>query len=923
MDPLAVHLQARPVKDRPVASDQGWWMEYVHHCVFCGWSRAASSPTLLAPSCARCGCTLRAATAEEWSRTGGTLPEESHATQRGHDVTAMFAALVAIPVLLPVLGVHVGDITFVIPFGLLLFATARAAGAARRAVERRGMWWVLAGAAGTATGSSALAVATAVAGSSSRIAFYVGSAASLLLVLAMTLWARRVLDGVRMEQLVDALLLGCVLSAGAIYFVAVPGFAHGGPVLTGVFLTDLVALLVAALATVGRSGDRHRRVGWWLTATCAGAMLGDALVALESGGLVADGLPTAVLWAAAGYCVAVAAEIDVPRPEDRDDAELGSGGRWLLVRVVLPIVAVLAFPLTMLALSVTGQLGTWGLVFFGSFFAVVLALAFGRQAWLLIDNQRAVTRERRLRQEAMRRNEELEALTGLATTMTQTLEEPPIIEKALGVLHLAARATSSALYTHEDNGLELRAVSGAWHQEHIWTACPEQVDDSPTLHERGGRQVVRLSLRARGKSIGVVVLVRSARDPFDDEQLNLLGLLVDELAIALQNARDYREKLEQAIRDPLTGLYNRRFFFEALEKEVRRVERYGSTSSLAVFDVDDFKRINDTHGHLAGDDVLRRIGEIVERLVRPVDSFARIGGEEFALLMPETSQLDALLVAERVRTAISRAEILPDRRVTVSGGVASCPQDGETREELERRADAAMYWAKRHGRDLCAVATEVVVDDQDTEHEGVLAHLYALVATIDARHLQTRDHSENVAAYAVALGQSLGLDRDRVVQLRRAALLHDVGKVAVSQATLSKPGRLTDEEMTEVRLHSGVGATMLLHAGLIEEALWVRHHHERVDGVGYPDELAGDDIPFEARIIFVADAFEAMTSDRPYRAGMDVDEALEELRRCAGTQFEPRVVEALEALVSEGQLTVLALRSSDSTGAAPATPPGR
>src|SRR5207237_3130955 len=143
----------------------------------------------------------------------------------------------------------------------------------------------------------------------------------------------------------------------------------------------------------------------------------------------------------------------------------------------------------------------------------------------------------------------------------------------------------------------------------------------------------------------------------------------------------------------------------------------------------------------------------------------RSGGEEFALLMPETRQLDALLVAERVRTAISRAEIVPGRRVTVSGGVATCPQDGDKREELERRADAALYWAKRHGKDLCAVSSEVVVDDEGAEHQGVLAHLYAMVATIEAQHLHTRDHSANVAAYAVAQGMELGLDSVRVVQL--------------------------------------------------------------------------------------------------------------------------------------------------------------
>jgi diguanylate cyclase (GGDEF)-like protein/putative nucleotidyltransferase with HDIG domain len=384
---------------------------------------------------------------------------------------------------------------------------------------------------------------------------------------------------------------------------------------------------------------------------------------------------------------------------------------------------------------------------------------------------------------------------------------------------------------------------------------------------------------------------------------------VDQLAVALQNARDYREKLEQAIRDPLTGLYNRRYFFEALEKEVQRSERYGSDASLALFDVDDFKRINDTCGHAAGDEVLREIGRIVEGLIRPTDSFARIGGEEFALLMPETKQLDALLICERLRTAISRHRLLPDRRVTVSGGVASCPQDASRREELERRADGALYWAKRHGKDMCAVASEVIVDDADGDREGAIAHLYALVATIDDSHLHTRHHSENVAAYAVALGQALGLDRERIVNLRRAALLHDIGKVAVGEGILTKPAALSEAEYDEIKLHPVVGATMLLHAGLIEEAGWVRHHHERVDGAGYPDRLAGDQVPLEARIIFVADSFEAMTSDRPYRAGMSEEEAVAELRRCSGTQFEPEIVETLARLVEEGELTVLALRA--------------
>jgi HD-GYP domain-containing protein (c-di-GMP phosphodiesterase class II) len=236
------------------------------------------------------------------------------------------------------------------------------------------------------------------------------------------------------------------------------------------------------------------------------------------------------------------------------------------------------------------------------------------------------------------------------------------------------------------------------------------------------------------------------------------------------------------------------------------------------------------------------------------------------------------------------------------------PQDGTTREELERHADQALYWAKRNGKNLCAVASEAIASETDTAQPGMLAHLHGVVAGIDAEHLHTRDHSENVASYAVAIGQVLGLDGDRIVRVRRAAFLHDVGKVAVPDAILSKPEPLTSEEFEYIRLHPAVGSTMLHHAGLHDEAQWVRAHHERLDGRGYPDGLGGDEIPLEARVIFVADSFEAMTSDRPYRRGMPVEEALAELRRCAGTQFDPRVVEALAGLVEADQLAVMALR---------------
>jgi diguanylate cyclase (GGDEF)-like protein/putative nucleotidyltransferase with HDIG domain len=518
-----------------------------------------------------------------------------------------------------------------------------------------------------------------------------------------------------------------------------------------------------------------------------------------------------------------------------------------------------------------------------------------------------VLRERKLSAEVVRRNEELHALTELAATMTETLEEDPVVERGLAALGVAARPTSMALHLRRGDDLVLRATAGDWSVEGVWALR----DPRPGVEEVGGRQLVRLPVTARGADLGLVTLVRPAGDPIGPEQIDLLRLLVDTVAIAVKNARDYHDRLEQAIRDPLTGVYNRRFFYEALEKELARAERSGTTAALVLIDVDDFKAVNDTLGHMSGDDVLRVIGRAGSELLRPADTFARVGGEEFALLLPETSQLDALLVAERLRRAVAAARALPERTVTVSAGVAAYPDDAGTLDELHAKADHALYWAKRNGKNLCAVATEVVVSEGESASEDMLCHLHALVSTIDAAHLKTRDHSENVAAYAAAIATALGLPDQRVVRLRRAALFHDIGKIAVRADILSKPAALTESEYEEMKTHSVVGAAMLAHSGFTEEARWVRQHHERVDGRGYPDGLEGGDIAFEARIIFVADSFEAMTSDRPYRKGMPVADAVAELRECAGTQFDARVVEALAGLLERDELPVLSLRDAE------------
>ena len=826
--------------------------------------------------------------------------------REGGDSTALFALLVATPLLLPALGVELTDLAFLLPVATLIYATVCCARASSRATARRSLWIAL-GLVSAITVLAALSgVVAQLMGADPVVAFYLGSLGSVGLLAGACLLAVRSLSDATFDGLSEGLICGVVVACVSVYFVVAPGVSEGDVLLTGVFVLDVAALLVAGMVSVAGPTREQRRIGRWLALGISTAVIGDALVALAAAGLAAE-MPTvtAILWALAGAGLAAAAQAEGSQALS-DETELSEN--WITNRLLLPIVAVASLPTIVLCVWLAGSLTGWTVAFFGTCLAVVITLVFGRQSYLLLDNRRAIERERRLHRDMARRNRDLQALTGLATTMTETLEEGPIVERGLDVLRIAARATSGAIHLVDPSGPDrLAAITGAWNEEHTWARRGIE-DTGVGVRTRGGRHIFTLPLHARGKAFGTVTLLRGAGDAFDVEELDRLTLLAKQLATAVQNARDYRDRVEQAIRDPLTGVHNRRFFYEALDAEVSRSERYGSPFSLVIFDIDDFKSINDRLGHAAGDDVLRRITEIAAGLIRPVDSFARLGGEEFGLILPETQQLDALLVADRIRTAVARHKLASGRRVTLSAGLASCPQDAKTTDELDRRSDAALYWAKRNGKNICAVASEATLPKAGEERDATLSNLYALVSTIDAEPLHTRDHSENVAAYAVALGQELGLSEERIVSLRRAAFFHDIGKIAVSRSILAKPGELDADEWEEMKVHPTVGRSMLVHAGLHEEAAWVGQHHERIDGTGYPEGLKGDAIAEEARIIFVADAFEAMTSDRPYRKGMEVDVAVTELRACAGSQFDPRMVEALATLLERDRLPVLALR---------------
>jgi diguanylate cyclase (GGDEF)-like protein len=369
-----------------------------------------------------------------------------------------------------------------------------------------------------------------------------------------------------------------------------------------------------------------------------------------------------------------------------------------------------------------------------------------------------------------------------------------------------------------------------------------------------------------------------------------------------------RERVEQLISrlydaartDPLTGLSNRRAFRELLDLEIERARRSGTQVTVVVGDADRFKELNDRRGQAVGDEGLRRIARVLDSNKRALDALARVAGDRFALILADADQHQAFAKAESLRDRVRdefEADTIP---LTVSFGVASYPQHGETAASLVHAADTALRAAKQSGRDRTVLHSEALAsadadqaDPRDLAGERFIAVVLDLAEAVDLRFSGSARHAETVGRYTEMMARELGLAEDRVARVALAGTLHDIGKVGVPDTILQKPGKLTDEEFAVIKTHPGLGAQILEHPSLGDVRTWVGAHHERPDGRGYPLGLSGDRIPLEARILAVADAYEAMTSDRAYRASLGPDAAHAELERCAGSQFDPRVVRAL------------------------------
>ena len=447
---------------------------------------------------------------------------------------------------------------------------------------------------------------------------------------------------------------------------------------------------------------------------------------------------------------------------------------------------------------------------------------------------------------------------------------------------------------------------------------------------------------------GVLYVETLERVEFSEEESLLLRTLADLIAGALHNALSFQKAQEQAITDGLTGVKTHRFFMEALSSEWKRSSRAGRSFALVLMDLDRFKFVNDFYGHLEGDLVLQRVGQILETNCRRSDVVARYGGDEFVILMPETTMEQARQLSQKLRGWVAADPLLREKNISASFGIASYPLHGSSPQELIQVADASMYLSKHQGGNTVSTADHVDPKEARrwkrdvleaylgvtlkrlfstgpdafeeiyqrlrqfsdslpaTESSGpenaegahalpqsILDTVTSLAYAIDAKDQYTQGHSQKVSAYAALLAEAIGMSEVEVEEIRLGAVLHDVGKVGIPEPILNKSGPLNHDEWETMKTHVLFGGRLLEPlVALARIRQMVLHHHEFFDGSGYPESLSGKNIPLGARIITIADSYDTITSDRSYKKGRTAEEALTELERCANSQFDPELIAA-------------------------------
>jgi diguanylate cyclase (GGDEF)-like protein/putative nucleotidyltransferase with HDIG domain len=461
--------------------------------------------------------------------------------------------------------------------------------------------------------------------------------------------------------------------------------------------------------------------------------------------------------------------------------------------------------------------------------------------------------------------------------------------------------------------------------EKLPTECAEQTGLSPRLLLP--LDIVGLPENFSGKEkrlTGFVCMCGlNASCTVSEELTSYKARLTKEILIAhLTNALRYQQARLTSLTDALTGVGSRKLLEDKLQAECDRAKRYKRPFSVAIIDLDHFKMINDNLGHAAGDDAIRQLARCVDEQKRTPDVLARYGGDEFVLLLPETRAADAAILLERIRAKVPQIQLDQGMSLTISCGIAEFMLDGDNAPgEVMRRADLALYeaksagrncvklWDKDMGRLLNTGELEIerikrlqrrIIGLSEMAEKMFMESIWGLVQALEAKDDYARKHSENVVHYAVAIAQTMELGPKHADLIRRSAMIHDIGKIGIPDAILFKPDALTPHERRIIEQHPLIAVRILEPMSFLErEVAIVRHHHEKWNGQGYPDGLARGAIPLGARIIAVADTFDALTSSRSYHPPRRIDEALRILRDSADYDLDPTAVEAMLAWIAK------------------------
>jgi len=548
-----------------------------------------------------------------------------------------------------------------------------------------------------------------------------------------------------------------------------------------------------------------------------------------------------------------------------------------------------------------------------------------------ITSRVAVSLERGyLYEEARQREEELSLIGHLAAIMTSSLDIRQIYDSFIKELKKVLDVDWAALTLVEGEELNLLAITSeigsAWQTGDKlplkdtateWVVTNKVPLVEPNLPEesrfwtgkyhikQGVQSLVFLPLMVGTEAIGGMCVASCNPNAYSQSQVQLLSQLASRIAMSIENSRLYAQAEQRARVDELTGLWNRRHLMERIQVEIGRHSRYGGAFSLVILDLDSFKAFNDTYGHIEGDRLLKQLGIVLKGAVRDADEAFRYGGDEFAILLPQTSIKDAHEVAERVRRRITSEVRTGSVSTTASLGLASWPVDGIAISEIISAADKALYYAKQRGGNQSQAVLETLppLSEPPTKFEvhsdkGAFSIIHALAAAVDAKDHYAHDHSQRVKEYSVALSKSLDLEPADIARLSVCALLHDIGKLGISDEILNKASKLNAEEWEIIKNHPQMGADIVGHIPQLSACMpGILYHHENYDGTGYLLGLKANAIPLDARILRVVDAFAAMTSARPYRDALSQEEALEELKDGAGKQFDPALVETFITLI--------------------------